>query len=279
MSKQGNETAQTAVTTHGGAANPVLSSQAIDGGLSREAGSDASDQSLTDADAKKGAESGTPARPNATAAVFVPIPEDQALPAPIEASAQTASSSVSAPSVAVNPASTVATAPSGPPILDMPASSPPAQPTASQTGDDAANTARVVRGLMSAVQQRGGMVTLRLQPPELGMVRVELQLREGAVQAAFMAERESARSLLQTQIGHLRHALESQGLLVERLNVQAMDAQSNSSGGQFAEQGGNDGRSRGAFTQHQGRQADSDDQRQGRRRMPSRFEQTLNAVA
>lgn len=139
--------------------------------------------------------------------------------------------------------------------------------------NDAVNSARLTRGLNSAVNQQGGTVTLRLTPPDLGTVRIQLNLQGTNVTAQFHAETDSAQRLLTQQLGQLRTSLESQGLNVEKLGVQAMSASSNSSSLQQQTSGDNpqsqsqanaDGRSRGQFGQssqqnNQGRDGNADD--------------------
>lgn len=141
------------------------------------------------------------------------------------------------------------------------------------------NTARIARGMQNAIQQKGGSVTLRLTPPEMGTVRIQLQIQNGTVNATFHAETESTRTMLNQQMSQLRTALEHQGLGVERLSVQSMPQSSNASMQQDAggERDGqsNDGRSRGGFTQQggrQGQQSDTPDQQQA-------FEQELTNAA
>ncbi|NJL32145.1 MAG: flagellar hook-length control protein FliK, partial [Phycisphaerales bacterium] len=55
-----------------------------------------------------------------------------------------------------------------------------------QAGD--VNAARIARGLQSALAQRGGTVTLRLHPPELGLLKIQMEIQDGSVQAKFMTE-------------------------------------------------------------------------------------------
>lgn len=130
-------------------------------------------------------------------------------------------------------------------------------------GSDALNEARLTRGLRSALNQQGGSVTLRLTPPEMGTVRIQMQLQGTQVTAQFHAETDAARSMLQQQLGQLRSALEGQGLSVERLGVQSMSGSNASSfnGSSTQQQNQNfsqnpqdpganaDGRSRGFFQQ------------------------------
>ena len=70
--------------------------------------------------------------------------------------------------------------------------------------NDSLNTARLTRGLANAVQQRGGAVTLRLTPPEIGTVRIQLQITGTNVNASFHAESASAQTLLTNQLAQLR---------------------------------------------------------------------------
>ncbi|MBB6430742.1 flagellar hook-length control protein FliK [Algisphaera agarilytica] len=131
---------------------------------------------------------------------------------------------------------------------------PTGQPNQNTT--DALNAARLSRGLSNAVNQQGGAVTLRLTPPEMGTVRIQLNLQGSNVSAQFHAETDSAQRLLTQQLGQLRSSLESQGLNVEKLGVQSMSSSSNSSSLQQQansdsqqSQTNADGRSRGQFNQ------------------------------
>jgi flagellar hook-length control protein FliK len=96
-------------------------------------------------------------------------------------------------------------------------------------GDDTLNAARLSRGLNSVLNQQGGNVTLRLTPPEMGTVRIQLSLQGTTVSALFHAETEAGRKLLNQQLTQLRQSLEGQGLSVDRLGVQALSSSSSSS--------------------------------------------------
>lgn len=145
-----------------------------------------------------------------------------------------------------------------------PASAQPGQAAQTQDADNTQiNTARIARGLQNAVHQKGGAVTIRLTPPEMGTVRIQLQIQNGTVNAQFHAEAESTRTMLNQQMSHLRTALENQGLSVERLGVQTMQ---NTSGSNLQHESqsdrdgqANDGRSRGGFTQQGNRQGQPSD--------------------
>lgn len=77
------------------------------------------------------------------------------------------------------------------------------------------------RGLAALAAQKGGTMQIRLDPPSLGDVRIELTIRQGAVVAEITASSASTQALLARELGTLQGALERQGLFVERLAVHA----------------------------------------------------------
>jgi flagellar hook-length control protein FliK len=85
-------------------------------------------------------------------------------------------------------------------------------------------TSNIVRGLSAMVNQRGGTMTMRLDPPELGEMRVQMTIARGVVTAEFQPSTPQAHALLDRNMAALRTALESQGLTVERLVVHANHA-------------------------------------------------------
>ena len=138
---------------------------------------------------------------------------------------------------------------------------PAAQPAAADVSaeDQAVNAARLGRGLRNAVTQQGGTVTLRMTPPELGTVRIQLQMEGGNVAARFQAETPATQNLLQQQLQSLRQTLEGQGLNVERLTVGALSpAGSSQAQGQpnTTQQDAQDQRRSGEEAQRQGGQGD-----------------------
>ncbi|MDF1840807.1 MAG: flagellar hook-length control protein FliK [Rubripirellula sp.] len=66
----------------------------------------------------------------------------------------------------------------------------------------------------------GGTVRLRLAPAELGSVRVEMRVHQRNMQARIVAETEAASTALREHLPELRQRLESQGLQIERLEVE-----------------------------------------------------------
>ncbi len=87
---------------------------------------------------------------------------------------------------------------------------------------------RVSRALELA-RQRDGQVLLRLSPPELGSVRLELRVRQGAVIARIETETHEAKQVLLDSLPALRDRLFEQGIRVERFDVDIGQRQDQSS--------------------------------------------------
>lgn len=94
---------------------------------------------------------------------------------------------------------------------------------------------RVARALALA-QQRDGEVRLRLSPPELGTLRIELKVHDGMLSAQLQTETEAARTAILDQLPVLRERLAEQGIHLERFDVDLLARQGgsgpNHSGGQ-----------------------------------------------
>jgi len=90
---------------------------------------------------------------------------------------------------------------------------------------DRTGPAQVVRGVLAAVNQRGGKVTLDLQPGELGRMRVELKLDARSATAIFHVDSPQARRLLEEAMPQLRQALMERGVSLERAEVVAPSAE------------------------------------------------------
>jgi flagellar hook-length control protein FliK len=86
-------------------------------------------------------------------------------------------------------------------------------------------SSRIVRGLSAMVNQRGGVMHMKLSPPELGSLRVQMTMAQGTVSANFIAGTEQAHALLERNLAVLRTALESHGLTVEKLGVQMTNSE------------------------------------------------------
>lgn len=83
-----------------------------------------------------------------------------------------------------------------------------------------------VAGAFAAAGREGGEVRLRLHPPELGVVRLEVKLEAGVLTARFETETPSARTALLENMAALRERLAEQGIKIEKFNVDLMDRRS-----------------------------------------------------
>jgi flagellar hook-length control protein FliK len=92
--------------------------------------------------------------------------------------------------------------------------------------DPARFVSRVARAIHTA-QERGGPLQLRLSPPELGAMRLELSVNQGALSATIETENSTARQLLLDNLPALRDRLAEQNIKIERFDV---DVRQDSSG-------------------------------------------------
>jgi flagellar hook-length control protein FliK len=103
-----------------------------------------------------------------------------------------------------------------------------AQPvTASKTEDiGQADRVRFVQRVEQAFQSmsdQGGTVRLKLNPPELGSLRLEITVRNGAITARAETETPAARNLLLDNLPALRERLAQQDIKVQHFDVDLMD--------------------------------------------------------
>ena len=83
-----------------------------------------------------------------------------------------------------------------------------------------ANHANIVNSVQTNLLPHGGTMLIRLDPPELGALQVTVEMRDGTMNATFQTSNESATQLLSHSLGHLKTALEAQGVTVEKIQVQ-----------------------------------------------------------
>ncbi len=111
---------------------------------------------------------------------------------------------------------------------------------------------QVVLGLRGKFDPRAGKAEIRLDPPNLGTVRVSMSLENGSLSANFQSSSDLVRGLLKEHMDQLKSVLESRGVAVDRLAVEApRDAVTSAPSAQQQNSSGNaahDGRSAG---QHQ----------------------------
>ena len=98
---------------------------------------------------------------------------------------------------------------------------------------------RVARAFRVA-ENRQGVVKLRLHPPELGALRIELRMHNGALHARLEAETAVTQSLLLEHAYALRDRLSEQGVRVAGFEVDLADRRSMEHPGSFDERSNQD---------------------------------------
>jgi flagellar hook-length control protein FliK len=94
------------------------------------------------------------------------------------------------------------------------------------------DVARFVGRVAKAIQtasERGGALQLRLSPPELGSLRLQLSVEGGVMAATLEADSSAARQVLLDHLPALRDRLAEQNIRIERFDV---DVRQDGSGGQ-----------------------------------------------
>jgi flagellar hook-length control protein FliK len=98
-----------------------------------------------------------------------------------------------------------------------------------------------VEQAFAALGNRGGSIRLKLSPPELGSLRLEITVRKGVMKARLEAETASAKNLLLENLPALRERLAQQDIKVQQFDVELMDRSPGGSSEQTAPQGDSGG--------------------------------------
>jgi flagellar hook-length control protein FliK len=96
---------------------------------------------------------------------------------------------------------------------------PPPAPQAPPPTPDQANADRVANAITTKLLPGGGKMEIRLDPPQLGRVHIDVQVVSGKLTATLTASNDEASRMLGHKLDHLRQSLESGGLTVDRLQV------------------------------------------------------------
>jgi flagellar hook-length control protein FliK len=103
-------------------------------------------------------------------------------------------------------------------------------------GVDQAQLLNRVAKAFEAARNRGGEVRIRLSPPELGALRIQIKVQDGVVSARLEAETQGAKQVLLENLGTLKERLGEQGLRVEQFDVDLPDPRGDQSGKDVGEQ-------------------------------------------
>ncbi len=99
----------------------------------------------------------------------------------------------------------------------------------SQTGETetdqrAENVQRMLRVLRGSLMRDKSSTIIRLDPPELGSLRLEMNLRKEAMDLRVGAESDAAREMLKEELETLRSGLQAAGIRLERVEVYSLAA-------------------------------------------------------
>lgn len=83
-----------------------------------------------------------------------------------------------------------------------------------------ANHPTLVTAIQTQALTNGGSMQIRLDPPELGALQVMVNMKDGVMTASFQTSNDDATRLLSHSLSQLKQVLESQGVSVEKLQVQ-----------------------------------------------------------
>jgi flagellar hook-length control protein FliK len=95
---------------------------------------------------------------------------------------------------------------------------PPPPPPQAQFAE--ANHPKIVTAMRGEFLPQGGTMSIRLDPPELGALQVLVHMTDGVMTASFQTSNDDATKLLSHSLSQLKAVLESQGVSVEKLQVQ-----------------------------------------------------------
>lgn len=101
--------------------------------------------------------------------------------------------------------------------------------------DPARFVSRVAKAFQTA-NERGGTLQLRLSPPELGALKIQLTVKDGVMSAAMETENAGARRVLLEHLPALRDRLAEQNIRIERFDV---EVRQENTGGQANPHGSN----------------------------------------
>ena len=166
------------------------------------------------------------------------LPEFIGPPAPAEAGNTTAPVGGDRAAGLSPDAAATATSPQTPPqgAAAGPKVAAPAVPQPPEVQFAGSNHDSIVTGVKTQLMPHGGSMEIRLDPPELGALKVMVEMRDGTMTATFQTSNEEATRLLSHSLNQLKHVLEGQGVSVERLQVQQAPKSDSQSAGDDAKQ-------------------------------------------
>jgi flagellar hook-length control protein FliK len=88
-----------------------------------------------------------------------------------------------------------------------------------QTGNNDANVERILRTIRTQIGKERSTATLRLEPPELGTLRLRMDLHKQELSLRVDTHTPLAHRLLSEHVASLREGLEASGIQLERIEI------------------------------------------------------------
>jgi flagellar hook-length control protein FliK len=105
-------------------------------------------------------------------------------------------------------------------LLNLPEMKSPESIRTSDAADRQENVDRIVRAARTALTRGASRIQIRLEPPELGTLRIEIKQSSNGLNMQLQATNLKAQQVLQQTSNELRAALEAQGLQPRQIDVQ-----------------------------------------------------------
>lgn len=99
------------------------------------------------------------------------------------------------------------------------------------------NIARIVNVIRSNIGLRYSQLTIQLDPPELGRLKIDIKLAGNQVQVNITTETHPAQQMITERFALLRAALESQGITITKFDVQHREFPHDQQQGQYQSNG------------------------------------------
>ena len=143
--------------------------------------------------------------------------------------------------VAVRPASGSEAGGSGQPEVRLSAGEGRGAPESSDGVPQGRVVDYVVRVARANLGRENWQVQIRLSPPELGTLRLDVSVRQGVLNMQVLAETAEAKHLIDSRLGQLRDALQQNGVIVDRVEVETRRPAPNDSSQHNGDQGSRQG--------------------------------------
>jgi flagellar hook-length control protein FliK len=103
------------------------------------------------------------------------------------------------------------------------------------------NVDQIVQGVRTKLLPGGGQMQIKLDPPELGALSIQIKVIDGRVTASFLTSGEEANRLLSQNLSQLKTSLEAGGVSVQRIDVRTSESSQSQSRSDDGRDGSRDG--------------------------------------